>query len=145
MIYSLYNAFYDILSSYSEETTILRNILENRIKEISKIMCFITDQNNSIIVQTMSSDFNTVLINYSHKLIVQLNQTFEDMSENQIDHLIISSANDLNIILNNLNLQKFNIKYLIAISETLTANKLIWLMGQIRSELNRYLYYKKKD
>jgi Trk K+ transport system NAD-binding subunit len=145
LIYSLYNAFYEILSSYSEETKILKNILDNRIKEISKIMCFITDQNNSIIVQTMSSDFNTLLINYSHKLIAQLNQTFEDMSVNQIDHLIISSGNNLNIILNNLNLQKFNIKNLIAISETLTANKLIWQMGQIRSELNRYLYFKKID
>jgi len=143
LIYSLYNAFCEILSSFSEETVSLKNILDEKIEDLSKIMCFVTDQNNSIIVQTMSNDFNTTLINHSHKLIVQLNQTFEDMSENQIDHLIISSANDLNIIMNNLNLKKFNIKNLICISEILSANKLIFLVGQIRTELNRYLYFNK--
>lgn len=145
LIYSLYNAFCEILSGFSEETIVLKNILDNDIKDFSKIMCYITDQNNSIVVQTMSNDFNTNLINHSHKLIAQLNQSFEDMSENQIDHVIISSSNKLNIIMNNLNLKRFNIKDLICLSETLGANKLIWLVGQIRTELNRYLYFNKKN
>ena len=78
-------------------------------------MCFITDQYDSIIVQTMSNDFNTDLINQSHVLIAQLNQTFEDMTENQIERVIISSTNNLNIIIENLNLKKFDIKNLIII------------------------------
>ncbi|HEY0089057.1 MAG TPA: hypothetical protein VGB37_09440, partial [Candidatus Lokiarchaeia archaeon] len=84
-----------------------------------------------------------LLINHAHKLLAQINHTFEDMSEAQIDHLIISSTNNINIIMNNLNLKKFKIKNFIIIAENLTANKLIFLMGQIRTQINRYLYYQK--
>lgn len=102
-------------------------------------MCFITDQNNSIIIQSMSKDFNTSLINHSHKLIAQLNQSFEDMAESKIEHLIISSSNGLNIIMINLTVSRFNIKNLICISENLSSNKLILLGGEIRTELSRSL------
>jgi len=142
LIYSLYNAFYEILSSFSEETITLKTILDEKISDFSKIMCFITNQHNSIIVQTMSTDFNTALINQSHKLIAQLTQSFEDMSESEINHVIISSPNELNIILVNLNLKKFNVKNLICITEGINVNKLIILGGQIRARLNRYLYIK---
>ena len=145
LIFNLYNAFFEILSSFSEETSILKSILDENIKDFSKIMCFITDQNNSIIVQTMSSDFNILLINHSHRLIAQLNQTFEDMTEDQIEHVILSSSNNLNIIMNNLNLSKFNIKNLIVLSEKVSANKLILLVGKMRAGLNRYLYFKKNN
>lgn len=143
LIYRLYNAFYEILSDFSEETTVLKTILDKNMEEIPKLMCFITDQYDSIIVQTMSNDFNTDLINQSHVLIAQLNQTFEDMTENQIEHVIISSTNNLNIIMKNLNLKKFDIKNLIIISETESVNKLIMLTGKIGTRMNQYLYYNK--
>jgi hypothetical protein len=144
LIYSLYNAFYEILSSSSAETTRLREILESEIKFYPKSIFFITNKFNSIVVQAMSTDFNTVIINHSHKLITQLNQTFEDMTKSgNIDHLILSSYDNLNIIMNNTNLSKFSLKYLICISETITVNKLIWLVGQIRTKLKNYYYLNK--
>jgi len=138
-IYSIYNAFYEILSSFSEETFKLKNILDDFLKEYSKIMCFITDHNNSIIIQSMSKDFNTILINHAHKLIAQLNQSFEDMAESKIDHLIISSSNGLNIIMINLNFPRYNLKDLICTSENLSSDKLILLAGELKSELSKYL------
>ncbi len=144
LIYSLYNAFYEILSSSSAENTKLREILEREVKFHSKSMFFITNKFNSIVVQAMSTDFNTVIINHSHKLIAQLNQTFEDMTKSgNIDHLILSSYDNLNIIMNNTNLPKFSLKYLICISETITVNKLIWLVGQIRAKLKDFYYLNK--
>lgn len=143
LIYSTYNAFCEILSSFSEESFNLKKILDKNIKNCSKLMCFIIDKNNSIIVQTMTKDFNTLIINHFHKLIVQLNQTFEDISKSEIDHLILSSSKGANIIMDNLRLFKFNIKYLIGISESLGTNKLILLASQIRLDLNNYLYLNK--
>ncbi|MHA1489661.1 MAG: hypothetical protein ACTSRI_08400 [Promethearchaeota archaeon] len=148
LIYSIYNAFYEILGSFSDETRYLKKILDGQIKDFSKLMCFILNKNNSIIVQAMSKDFNTILINYSHKLIVQINQTFKDMVKNDnIDHLIISSSNKLNIIMNDLNHLKLNLSYLICVSEKLNANELIRLAGEIKSELNNFYYFgeKKKE
>ncbi len=145
LIYNLYNAFYEILSSSSQETTKLKNILEDEAKNHTKSMFFISNLSNSIIVQTMSKDFNTVMINHTHKLIALVTQTFEDMTNTgNIDHLILSSYNNFNIILNDINLSKFGLKYLICISETLTANKLILIVGQIRSKLKDFYYLNKE-
>ena len=144
LIYSLYNAFYELLSSFSKENDYLKNILDSMIKEFSKTMFFITNINDNIIVQSMSNDFNTIIINHSHKLITQLNKTFENMVKNdQIEHLILSSLN-INIIMNSLNYQKFGLKNLICFSETLSANKLIWIIGQIRLKLKKIYYLNKK-
>ncbi|MHA1376669.1 MAG: ADP-ribosylation factor-like protein [Promethearchaeota archaeon] len=145
-IFSTYNAFYEILASYSKETFHLKKILDDFIKESSKSMFFITNQNNSIISQSTSKDFNFGNINHSHKLIAQITQTFEDMSNNsKIEHLILSGQNNLNLILNNLNLSQFEIKNLICISESLSANKLIWMVGQIRLKIKNLFYFNIKD
>lgn len=145
-IFSTYNAFYEILANYSKETYNLKKILDSFIKESSKSMFFITNQNDSIISQSTSKDFNFGNINQSHKLIAQITQTFEDMSNNsKIEHLILSGQNNLNLILNNLNLSQFKIKNLICISETLSANNLIWTVGQIRSKIKNLFYFNIKD
>ena len=145
LIYSLYNAFYELLSSFSKENIYLKDILDSMIGDFSKTMFFITNLNDSIIVQSMSKDFNTLIINHSHKLITQLNKTFENMVMNdKIEHLILSSSN-INIIMNSLNYQKFSLKNLICLSETLSANKLIWIIGQIRLKLKNVYYLKKKS
>ncbi len=146
LIYNLYNAFYDILSSFSRETSYLKAAIDNIIKDTPKIMCFITNQNNSIILQTMTPDFSPLLINHSHKLIVQLNKTFQDMTDkDEISHLIISGKKNLNIIMNSLNITKFNLKNLICIAEDLNANKLIGLAGRIRLEINKIYFLKNVD
>jgi hypothetical protein len=145
LIYNLYNAIYILLSNFSKETINIKRILDTFISDLYKTMFFITNTNDSIIVQSMSEDFNTIIINHSHKLITQLNKTFETMAENdKIQHLILSSSN-FNIIMNNLNYQKFGLKNLICLSESLSANKLIWTIGQIRLELKNAYYMDKKD
>jgi len=146
LIYTMYNAFYEILSKFSVHNTAIKSILDEKISNLSKVMCFITNQMDSIIIQTMSKNFNTNLINHSHKLIAQLNQTFDDMVDNDdIEHIIISSKKKLNITMRKLNIQKFDIKNLICISEALSVNKLIWLMGEIRLGINDYLYKSNKN
>ena len=144
-IYTLYNAFYDLLSRFSKEHIVIKEILDSFLIDNPKTLIFITNQNDSIIVQTMSKDFSTTIINHSHKLVTQLNKTFEDMALNsRIEHLTLSSSNNFNLIMNNLNYQKYNLKNLICLSETLSLDKLIWLIGQIRLKLkNLYLFNKR--
>ncbi|MFX1364390.1 MAG: GTPase [Promethearchaeota archaeon] len=144
LIYSLYNAFYELLSNFSKYTFHLKNLLDSMISNFSKTMFFITNLNDSIVAQSITKDFNTIIINHSHKLITQLNKTFENVSKNdRIEHLILSSSN-LNIIMNSLNYQKFNLKNLVCFSETLSANKLIWTIGQIKQKLKNIYYFNKK-
>jgi len=143
LIYSLYNAFYELLSGFSKENIYLKKILDDMIEDFSKTMFFITNENDNIIVQSMSKDFNTIIINHSHKLITQVNKTFENMALNdKIEHLILSSS-IINIIMNRLNYQKFGLKNLICLSESLSANKLIWMIGQIKLKLKNVYYLNK--
>ncbi|TXT59102.1 MAG: hypothetical protein BAJALOKI2v1_250008 [Promethearchaeota archaeon] len=136
LIYNLYNAFYELLSGFSAETRIMKEVIDEMIETFSKIMCFITNENHSIVVQTMSEDFNTRLINYSHKLIANLNETFQEMSNKEdIEHMIIAGSNNLNIIMNKLKFKGQNLNNLVLISEMDDTNKLIWLTGSIRTEL----------
>ncbi|MEE9376453.1 MAG: hypothetical protein V3V33_00270 [Candidatus Lokiarchaeia archaeon] len=145
LIYNLYNAFYDLLSGFSKENALIKEILDSFLLDISKTMVFVTNQSDSILVQAMSKDFNTTIINHSHKLITQLNKTFDDMALNsRIEHLILSSSNKFNLIMNNLNYEKFGLKNLICLSETLSSNKLIWLIGQVRLKLKNLYYFTKK-
>ena len=148
LIYNLYNSFYEILSIYSDETYNLKKILDESLKEIEKTMFYITNNNDSIIVQTMTKDFNTQIINYTHKLIAQLNQNFEEMSKNDnIEYLILSSSDQLNIIMNNLKLEKYNLKNLIGVSSSLGSNKLIFKVGEIDFKIRQYYFlsFKKEN
>jgi hypothetical protein len=121
----------------------LKEILDITIREFSKTMFFITNLNDSIVVQSMSKDFNTLMINHSHNLITQLNTTFENMVKNdKIEHLILSSSK-LNIIMKCLNYQNIKLKNLICLSERLSANKLIWITGQIQLKLKNIYYLNK--
>lgn len=139
LIYNTYFAFYEILSSFSEENFALKMILDNALEEKKQIMCFLTNRNNTIIAQSMSKDFNTKLINYSHKLIGQLNLTFEDMAINDnIEHLILSSSRDLNIVMVSLLSLNSKLKNLLLISEKVPSNKLILLVGIIKNDLKRF-------
>lgn len=145
-IYSLYNAFYNILANYSEETSHIKEIFDNFIEEAPKSMMFVTNQYNSIISQSTSKDFNFGIINHSHKLVAQITHIFEDMSNNSnIEHMIISGQNNFNLILSDLHMSKFELKSLICISESLSTNKLIWLMGQIRLKIKNLFYLNIKE
>lgn len=141
LIYNTYNAFYEILSDFSKETIYFKEVLDEKIKDNSKSMCFITNQNSSIVVQTMSKDFNFTLINQIHRLIAQFDQSFEDMSINDnIDYIILSSLKNFNIIMKFLNLSNYDLKNLILISETISINQLIGFCEEIKNTLNRYFY-----
>jgi len=143
LIYSLYSTFFKILSSFSEDTIAIKSIIDDKIKGITESMFFLTDMDNRIIVQTMNKDFDVFLVNYIHNLINQVNQTFEEMKANdKIDHFMLKTVNDFNVIVKNVNLAKFNVKNLACISGTLGANKLIFIMGDISRLISNYLYKK---
>ncbi|MHA1725743.1 MAG: GTPase [Promethearchaeota archaeon] len=144
LIYSLYNAFYEILSSFSIQTAFLKETIDDIIKDFPKVMCFITNQFNTIVMQTMTPDFPINLINHSHRFIVQLNRTFQDMTDkDEISYLLISGKKNLNIIMDELNITRYNLNNLICISDALNASKLINLAEEIRLKINDIYYLNK--
>ncbi len=142
LIYQLYNAFYEILSGFSEKRSIIKDIIDQKMKDASKTMVFITNSKNSIVAQSMTHDFNTNLINDSHNLMAQVDQTLNIMKKNdKIDHVLISTLKNLNIILKYLDLLSHDLKNVVCVSETIDANKIIWMIGDFSRDLNRKFKY----
>jgi len=142
LIYSLYNAFHELLSSFSEVSINLKSILDAKLRKISKTMFFITNMSDNIVAQSITKNFNIRFINYTHNIISLLNQTLEDMNENdKINHLILQTANNISVILYNLNQSKNGLKNIICLSETLTSNKLIWNAGELSREINKKIRF----
>jgi GTPase SAR1 family protein len=135
-VYSLYYVFYQILSNFSEKTMILKKIIDKNIEDQNSLMCYITNQKNTIIVQTMTNDFKTTLINQFHQLIAHLTLSWEKIPENEIDYLSISSPNNLRIVMSKFGIS--TLKNLVIISENLTELSLLVLMGNIKLDISKY-------
>ncbi len=105
-------------------------------------MLFVTNKNNNIVAQSTTEDFNFSITNHTHFLIAQLSLTLDNIKANDdINHLILQTKENFNIIVRNLNLSEINVKNLICISETLNSNKLISMVGEIWRELTKKLRY----
>jgi hypothetical protein len=109
----------------------LRNLLDEKIKLFTKTMCFITDQNNSIVSQSISKDYNYDLLNQIHKITAQLTSSFLETVENdKINYLLMSSYKGFTIIMKYLNITEFNLTNLVCVSESLNNDALVQLANQ---------------
>jgi GTPase SAR1 family protein len=142
LIYELYTAVYSILSLLSKESSIIKEILEEKMSGLSKTMFFITNEYNNIVVQTMTPDFEFTLINYMHNLIANINQLFETMNANdKINHLILTTSDEFSVIMKHLEVTEFKLKNIVCISESLKPNTLIWTMGEISRAISKQLKF----
>ena len=137
-IYSVYNAFCEILGMLSPESQYLKNLLDDKIKDFSKTMAFITNKDHSIVAQSITKDFDLRIINHIHKLTAQFNQSFLDMVENDnINYFLMSSYKGLIIIMKHLDLPEFDISKIICVSQTLSNEKLVDLSLQFGIKIEK--------
>jgi len=138
LIYSLYNAFFGVLSGLSTETSSLKDIIDTAIKDYPTTICFITNQHNNIIVQTMTKDFDTNLIRDLHKRIGHLHYTSNDLQIYNRILLIDAGSKILNMILVNLEHLNSDLKFLICMSEMYHTDKLIGLTNNLEKQISNY-------
>jgi len=143
LIYNTYNAFSEIFCGFLRETSDLKHILDNIVKNFPKTMGFITSKNNSIIVQTEINDFDINLINQLHTKILEISQSTEDetLISKKINY-IDSGSKILSVIIDNLNHFNPNFKNLIIFSENFSKENLNLLIEKLEIEFNKY--YNKK-
>lgn len=80
--YSVHNAFSEIISRFSMESVSLKKTLDTTIESFPKYMCYITDYNNSIVVQSKSGDFDINLIYKAYKNFYYLSRDNKDLIYN---------------------------------------------------------------
>ncbi len=144
LIYSAFNAFSEILSEFSQETAILKRILDKNGQNLSKTICFITNKNNSVIAQSMSNDFDPTLIHALQKFSSQIDHSFESLESfcNGVN-IIDSGSKIFDFTMTDLSKYNQNLKYLLLFSESFDRNSLLQLKNSTQNEIKNHYKLKK--
>lgn len=138
-IYSIHNAFSEILSRFSEKNYSLKKTLDGTLIEFSESICYITDYNNSIIVQSKSNDFNINLIYESYRILYHLSRDNKDVTYNDgKPHLLNIENKILRTLMIPLEAPKLNLKLLVVATESFEEGLLDNLAKKILVNLNIY-------
>lgn len=138
-IYSIHNAFSEILSRFSNKNYSLKKTLDNTIIEFSETICYITDYNNSIIVQSKTNDFSINLIYESYRILYYLSRDNRDVAYNDgKPHLLNVDNKILRTLMIPLEAPKLNLKLLVVATESFEEGLLDKLAKKILDNLNIY-------
>jgi len=135
-IYSVHNAFSEIISKFSKNNFSLKKSLDTTIKSFSECICYITDYNNSIIVQSKSDDFNISLIYESYRIFYYLSRDNKDSVYNDgKPHLLNVDDKILRMLIVPLEAPNLNLKSLVVGTESFEEGLLYKLAKQLLSNL----------
>ena len=138
-IYSVHNAFSEIISRFSPTNFSLKKTLDITITDFSECICYITDYNNSIIVQSKSDDFNINLIYEAYRIFYYLSRDNKDSTYNDgKPHLLNVDDKILRMLMVPLEAPSLNLKLLVVATESFEEGLLNNLAKSILSNLNIY-------
>ncbi len=139
LIYTIYNALSDTLSSFSPDISNLKDIINKNITDLSRTICFVSNQNNNIILQAMTKDFDTSLIYHLYDKVTQFSQSTEDLLPNKNKfNLIESGSKILYVMINNIEEFHQHFKNIILLSETLRNDDMLKIFNKIRLDLSNH-------
>jgi len=140
LIWSLYNAFSNIFTSFSNIAVKLKEVIDSQISKIPKSICFITNKDNKSIVQSMTEDFNTDLIHPIQKTLSTINHSKEELKEIYREcHLIDIGRRLLSLVLDNIESVSPDLKNLFFLSETHYKDQLKVVLSSLKLELEKTL------
>ncbi len=136
LIFTVYNALSDIFSNYSKDSSNLKKIITKIIQDSSKTICVVTNQNNNLIIQVNSSDFDTSILYYLYETIHKsTNSTKEYFSKSKF---INAGSKILYMLGENISSYHSNFNDIFFFSETLEEDELNELINKVKEELSKY-------
>ncbi|MFW9970554.1 MAG: GTPase [Candidatus Odinarchaeota archaeon] len=136
LIYTTYNAISDTISNFSEDTSILKEFIRKAIKGLSKTSCFVSNQDDNLLIQEMSNDFDTSMLFYLYEKIYHLSKSSEFTSTKT--SIISPGAKILNMVIEDINKYHSNFKYVILLSETIEQEDMIKILDDLKKEMSQY-------
>ncbi len=136
LIYTTYNAISDTISNFSEDTSTLKEIIRKKITDLPKTSCFISNQEDNLIIQEMSSDFDTSVLFYLYEKIYHLSKSSEFTTTKT--SIISPGSKILNMLIQDINKYHPNFKYIILLSETIEQEDMTKILDELKEELSLY-------
>lgn len=140
LIFSLYAAFSDLLTSFSSIATKLKMAIDSQISKIPKTIGIITNKENKSIVQSATKDFNPELIYPIQKTLSTIDLHSEELHDiDQEFHLIDIGCRLLNLALENIESISPDFKTLFFLSETKYRDQLEIAKSILKNELEKII------
>ncbi|MBY9010176.1 MAG: 50S ribosome-binding GTPase [Candidatus Lokiarchaeota archaeon] len=135
-VHSTFNAFSNILSNFSIESRKLRDILNHNISTFPRTISFITKKDNSVLVQSIGSEFNTSNIRNLYVLTAHYRNLTSsvDIFDGKI-HYVDSGPQVLSFVIENLQEYNPNLNALMVFSEDHDSEELSELTTKIKVDI----------
>ncbi|MHA1930965.1 MAG: hypothetical protein ACW96X_00400 [Promethearchaeota archaeon] len=134
LIYTTYNAISNTISDFSENSSALKERIRAALKNSSKTSIFVTNQDDYLILQEISNDFDANILYYLYEEIYNKSKSPEvllgqvsvvDLGP-KLFHLLVERIDDLNS----------NFKYILLYSESLAKEDMIKILVELKKDLN---------
>ncbi len=136
LIFTVYNAISDIFSNYSIDSLNLKNLIKEIMNGLSKTICVVSNQNNNLIIQVSSSDFDASILYYLYEAIHKSSKLTEDpISKSKF---INAGSKILYMLGENISNFHSNFKDILFFSEELEEEDLNRLIDKVKDELGKY-------
>lgn len=136
LIYTTYNAISDTISNLSKDTFTLKEIIRQKITDLPKTSCFVSNQEDNLIIQEMSSDFDTSVLFYLYEKIYHLSKSSEFTTTKT--SIISPGSKILNMLIQDITKYHPNFKYIILLSETIEKEDMTKILDELKKDLSQY-------
>ncbi|KKM89852.1 hypothetical protein LCGC14_1244510 [marine sediment metagenome] len=133
LVYTIYNAISNTFSTFSKETSNLEEIIKKSFQNLTKTICFVTNQDDNLIVQVSSTDFDTSTLYYLYERIYK-DSKLQDESK-PLPKLISAGPKILHGLREDISKFHTGFKNLLIFSETLKEEELQNLRNDIKQNL----------
>ncbi|MFX1502531.1 MAG: GTPase [Promethearchaeota archaeon] len=135
LIYTIYNAISDTISNFSEDSLKLKEFLQKIIKDSSKTICFVSNKDGNLIIQSSSPDFDTSTLYYLYEKIYHSSKAAEQPLFNS--KFINAGSKLLYVLVEDINKFHPDFKNLLFFSEILKENELNILINEVKKKLEQ--------
>ncbi len=135
LVYTIYNAISHTFSTFSKETLNLEDIIKKSMQTLIKTICFVSNQDNNLIVQVSTTDFDTSTLYYLYERIYKESKLNEEILP--VAKFINAGPKILYKLIADLSSYNDNFKKLLVFSETLKEEDLNNLVNEIKKELEQ--------
>ena len=139
LIYTTYNAISNTISDFLENNLILKDMIKEVFKDISKAGLFISNLEGNLIIQETTNDFDANILYYVYEKIDQLQKSSEMNSTS--NGLINLGSKILTMVIDDVSHIHSNFKNSIFFSEDLGESDMIKKIEGLKSELKQKFNY----
>lgn len=136
LIYTTFNAISNTISTFSKDTSVLKDIIKKLLKNLSKTSCFVSNSDDNLVLQETTSDFDASILYYLYEKIYQLGKSSESISSGT--SLVSLGSKLLTMRIEDIGSFHSNFKNLVIFSEVLENDDMNRIIDELKNELSQY-------